>query len=68
MNDKAAHSFVADENTVFRKRREPITLGDIQVGDAVRAEGAVKDGIFLATTVTAMTVPPEGSVPRNMPQ
>ncbi|MGD0734923.1 MAG: DUF5666 domain-containing protein [Terracidiphilus sp.] len=65
MNDNAAHSFVADENTTFRKRREPITLGDIQVGDAVRVEGAVKDGSFLATTVNAMTPPPEGSVPRS---
>jgi hypothetical protein len=65
MNDNTAHSFVADENTTFRKRREPITLGDIQVGDAVRVEGAVKDGAFLATTVNAMTIPAEGSVPRN---
>jgi hypothetical protein len=67
MNDNTAHTFVADENTTFRKRREPITLGDIQVGDAVRVEGAVKDGAFLATTVNAMTIPPEGSVPRNTP-
>jgi hypothetical protein len=68
VNDNSAHSFVADENTVFRKRREPITLGDIQVGDAVRVEGAVKDGGFLATTVNAMAPPPEGSVPRSAPQ
>ena len=38
--DNASHSFVADENTTFRKRREPITLADMQVGDMVRAEGA----------------------------
>jgi hypothetical protein len=49
-----AHSFVADENTTFRKRREPITLGDVQVGDGVRVEGAVKDGAFVATTVSVM--------------
>jgi hypothetical protein len=67
MNDNASRSFVADENTTFRKRREPITLGDVQVGDMVRVEGSVKDGAFLATTVNAMTVPPEGSVPRNAP-
>jgi hypothetical protein len=67
INDNAAHSFVADENTTFRKRREPITLGDIQVGDGVRVEGSVKDGAFLATTVNAMTPPPESSVPRNAP-
>ena len=37
--DNAAHTFVADENTTFRKRRDPITLADIQLGDMVRAEG-----------------------------
>jgi hypothetical protein len=65
--DNAAHSFVADENTTFRKRREPITLGDIAVGDMVRVEGAVKDGAFVATTVTAMGAPAEGTprVPRG---
>ena len=56
----ASHSFVADENTTFRKRRDPITLGDIQVGDMVRVEGAVKDGTFLATTVAVMGQPPTG--------
>jgi hypothetical protein len=49
--DNAAHSVVADENTTFRKRRDPITLADIQVGDTLRAEGAVKDGVFTAATV-----------------
>jgi hypothetical protein len=67
--DNTAHTFVADENTTFRKRREPITLADIQVGDTVRAEGAVKDGNFVATAVNAMGQPPEGAatVPRNSP-
>jgi len=55
--DNATHSFLADENTTFRKRREPITLGDIQVGDVVRAEGAVKNGTFLATAVAVMGAP-----------
>jgi len=67
--DNAPHSFVADENTTFRKRRDPITLADIQVGDTVRAEGAIKEGAFLATTVNAMGAPQGGgpSVPRNGP-
>ncbi len=67
--DNAAHSFMADENTSFRKRRDPITLADLQVGDTVRIEGAVKDGAFLATTVNAMGAPPGGNpkVPRNAP-
>jgi len=62
INDHIAHTFAADENTTFRKRREPITLADIQVGDTVRVEGAAKDGIFLATSVAAMSRPPEGTV------
>jgi len=65
--DNAAHSFVANENTTFRKRRAPITLADIQVGDMVRVEGGIKSGDFVATSVDAMGVPPGGgpSVPRN---
>ncbi len=50
--DNASHTVVADENTTFRKRRDPVTLADIQVGDTVRVEGAVKDGAFAATTVS----------------
>jgi hypothetical protein len=59
--DSAAHTFVADENTTFRKRRDPITLADIQVGDTVRVEGVLKEGTFLATSVTAMGMPPGGA-------
>jgi hypothetical protein len=67
MVDKATHAFVADENTTFRKRREPITLADIQVGDMVRVEGAVKDGSFIAASVAVMGMPPGGTptVPRD---
>jgi preprotein translocase subunit YajC len=66
--DNTTHVFAADENTTFRKRREPITLADIQVGDTVRAEGAVKDGIFLATAVSAMGAQgPPPTVPRDAP-
>src|ERR1700722_11867240 len=65
--DHATHSFVADENTSFRKRRDPITLADIQVGDTVRVEGAVKGGSFVATTVNAMGQPPQGNGPRTPP-
>jgi hypothetical protein len=67
--DNAAHAFVADENTTFRKRRDPITLADIQVGDMVRVDGAVKDGSFVATAVNAMGAPQGGTPndPRNGP-
>jgi hypothetical protein len=50
--DNAPHSFVADENTTFRRRRDPITLADIQVGDTVRVDGAVKGEVFTAATVS----------------
>jgi hypothetical protein len=58
------HAFVADENTSFRKRRDPVTLADIQVGDMVRVEGALKDGNFVAKSVAVMAPPPQ----RNMQQ
>jgi hypothetical protein len=65
--DNAAHAFVADENTTFRKRRDPITLADVEVGDMVRVEGAVKDGAFVAVSVVVMGMPPGGppAVPRG---
>ncbi|MGB6746076.1 MAG: DUF5666 domain-containing protein [Terracidiphilus sp.] len=65
--DNAPYSFVADENTTFRRRRDPITLADIQVGDTVRADGAVKDGVFTAATVGVMGMMngENPSVPRN---
>jgi hypothetical protein len=49
--DNAPHTVVADENTQFRRRRDPIALADIQVGDTIRAEGALKNGVFTATAV-----------------
>ncbi len=51
----ASHTFVADENTTFRRRRDPITLGDIQVGETVRVDGALNAGQFMATSVSVMT-------------
>ena len=64
--DNASHAFVADENTTFRKRRDPITLADIQVGDMVRVEGAMNNGSFVAVNVAVMGPQPqrsEGAVP-----
>ena len=56
--DNANHTFSADENTTFRKRRDPITLADIQPGDLLRVQGALKDNVFVATTVSVMTPRP----------
>ena len=49
--DSAPHTILVDENTTFRKRRDSVTLADIQVGDTVRVDGVVKDGVFTATSV-----------------
>ena len=54
MIDQAPHSIVVDENTSFRQRRDSITLADIKPGEQLRAEGAMRGGVFLATTVNAM--------------
>jgi hypothetical protein len=66
--DNATHTFVADENTTFRKRRNPITLADIQVGDMIRAEGSIKNQEFLATTVAVMSPPANRSGAPAPPQ
>jgi hypothetical protein len=65
--DNAPHTFVADENTTFRKRRDPITLAEVQVGDMMRVEGAIKDGTFLASSVAVMGMRPgvESTVPQG---
>jgi hypothetical protein len=58
--DNASHTFVADENTTFRRRRDPVTLADVQVGETVRVEGAVKEGVFVASAVAVMGPPATG--------
>jgi len=58
--DNAEHTFVADENTSFRRRREPVTLADIQVGSNVRVDGTVKEGVFVASAVSLMGPPAIG--------
>jgi hypothetical protein len=54
MIDHAPHAILVDENTSFKQRRDAITLADIEPGEQLRAEGAVKGGVFVATTVTVM--------------
>jgi hypothetical protein len=52
--DNAEHTFVVNENTDFRERRNPITLADIKTGDMVRAEGALSGDTFTASMVNVM--------------
>jgi hypothetical protein len=49
--DGVTQTVSVDENTSFKKREDSITLADIQVGDMLRATGALKGSSFLATTV-----------------
>src|SRR5277367_1059443 len=49
--DGVMQTVSVDENTSFKKRDESITLADIQVGDMLRATGALKGSSFLAATV-----------------
>lgn len=58
--DNAAHTFVVNENTDFRERRNPITLADIKVGDMVRVQGALSGGTFTASNVNVMRMPQGG--------
>jgi hypothetical protein len=67
--DNAPHIVVADENTTFRRRRDPVTLADIQIGDTIRVEGAVKNGVFAAASVNVggMMGGETPTVPRSAP-
>jgi hypothetical protein len=49
--DGVTQTVSVDENTSFKKRDDSITLADIQVGDMLRATGALKGTSFLAATV-----------------
>ncbi len=67
MVDHAAHAIEVDENTSFRKRRDSITLADLQPGEQLRAEGAIRDGIFLATVVHSIGEFGAGQPPAGSP-
>ncbi len=73
MVDHTPHAIDVDENTSFRQRRDSITLADIKPGEQLRAEGALKDGVFLATLVNAIMPQPrdqqnDGSDPSSPPR
>jgi hypothetical protein len=44
----------ADDTTSFRKDGQSVTLLDIHVGDAVRGQGEVKNGVFVPTELTVI--------------
>jgi hypothetical protein len=45
-----------DEDTSFRRRREPVTLLDVKAGLGIRAEGHLVQGVFVAATVVVFEV------------
>lgn len=45
--DNQDQDIEVDENTSFKRGIESITLADIKVGDFVRGQGALKDGVFV---------------------
>lgn len=49
--DGVVQTIEADENTSIHKQRDAITMGDIQVGDAIMARGEVKNGVFVPTSI-----------------
>lgn len=53
--DKVTQTVTVDENTTFKKgargEAADITFPDVKVGQMLRADGALKDGNFLATGV-----------------
>jgi hypothetical protein len=53
--DKQTQIVAVDENTSFRKRREDVTLADVNVGDTISAQGALHADAFLATNLRIMT-------------
>ncbi len=63
--DGVTQTVSVDENTSFKKREDSITLADIQVGDMLRATGALKGSSFLATTVNVGRMGGPGSEGRG---
>ncbi len=66
-NDKQTQTVAVDENTSFRKRREDVTLADVNVGDFISAQGALHADTFLATTLRIMPPRTGGSGAPQLP-
>ncbi len=49
--DGVSQTITVDENTSFRKNGESVTLADFKAGDRIFAQGEVKNGTFVATTM-----------------
>jgi hypothetical protein len=77
--DGAEQVIEVDDDTSFRnERRESVTLADVKVGDFVRGQGEVKNGVFVPRQLNAgrprgarqgmaPATPPEGAPPQSTP-
>lgn len=67
--DSTEQVIEVDDETSFRNGRESVTLVDLKIGDLVRGQGAVKNGIFVPKELNAGrargarpgTAPPDGA-------
>ncbi len=70
--DGTSQTIAVDDETSFRNpRRESITLADVKVGNMVRGQGEVKNGVFVAKQLTAgehRMGPPPGAGPEQNSQ
>lgn len=64
--DGVRYTLLLDDNTSLRKRRDPVTLADVTVGDLLRVEGHAAGDGFQATTIELMGNP-ELMLPRGGP-
>jgi hypothetical protein len=55
--DGKGYSFVTNGQTSFRDRNSVLTLADLKVGDVVRAQGTLSNGVFDAATVDFIGIP-----------
>ena len=51
------HDAFTDTNTVFSQGRNLGTLADVQIGDELRIDGSVRDGVFVAIKVSGFPKP-----------
>ncbi len=45
--DNTEQVIEADDDTSFRSGRESVTLAEVKIGDFVRGQGALKNGVFV---------------------
>ncbi len=73
--DNTEQVIEVDDDTSFRSGRESVTLAEVKIGDFVRGQGALKNGVFVPKELNAGrargarqgAAPPDGA-PQNQNQ